>query len=67
MGVTVPANTTATVFLPVDPGAPSRAITEGGRALDGAEGVRLLRIEKDRAVVEVESGSYQFAVETPHR
>jgi alpha-L-rhamnosidase len=66
MKVTVPANTTATVFLPADLRAPSSAITEGGRALDGAEGVRLLRREDGRAVLEVESGTYQFAVDPAH-
>jgi alpha-L-rhamnosidase len=55
--VTLPANTTATVFVPATAGAD---VTEGGRPLDAAEGVRFLRREGDRAVVAIGSGTYQF-------
>jgi alpha-L-rhamnosidase len=66
LGVAIPANTTATVYLPVRPATPPSAnpgnITESGRSLDQAKGVKLLRMENDRVVLEVESGSYHFAV-----
>ncbi len=62
MSVSVPVNTTATVFVPA---RDSSAVTEGGRPAAGAEGVRLLREEGGRAVFEVGSGSYRFeSVET---
>lgn len=54
----IPANVTATVFLPA---ASADTITESSHALDKAVGVRLLRVEKGRAVLAVESGNYRFA------
>jgi len=59
LGVTIPANTTATVILPA---AQAADVTEGGRAIDAAEGVKLLRIADRRAEFAVGSGDYHFAV-----
>ena len=56
--VTVPANTTATVYVPADD--PSR-VTEGGRPAAGAPGVTFLRSEPGAAVYQVGSGTYRFA------
>jgi alpha-L-rhamnosidase len=55
--VTVPANTTATVYVPAKDAA---SVSEGGRALDGTKGVKFLRHENGCAVLAVESGSYVF-------
>jgi alpha-L-rhamnosidase len=55
--VSIPANTTATVFLPARDAA---GISESGRSLDKAKGVKFLRMEGDRAVFSIESGSYHF-------
>ena len=55
--VTIPANTTATVYLPTRDAA---GITESGKLLAQASGVKFLRSEGDRAVLAVESGSYRF-------
>jgi alpha-L-rhamnosidase len=52
--VTVPPNSTATVYVP------GKSITEGGLSADDAEGVTFLRMEKNKAVFEVESGKYEF-------
>ena len=62
LALTVPANTTAIVALPgVDP-----ALTrEGGRPLQAAAGVRFLRIEGDRTLLEVGSGAYRFECPVP--
>jgi alpha-L-rhamnosidase len=57
--VTVPANTTATVLIPTKNAA---NVAESGKPLDKTEGVKFLRMEGDRAVLSVESGSYQFLV-----
>lgn len=54
---TIPANTTATVYVPA---TSAEKITEGGKPLAKARGVKLLRMENDRAVLAVESGSYRF-------
>ena len=62
LDVTIPANTTATVFLPTSSTTDSAMITESGHRLESAKGVKLLRREPKCAVLEVDSGSYHFAV-----
>ena len=55
--ISVPANTTATVYVPAKDAA---AITESGNPASQAEGVKFLRMEAGRAVYEVASGEYTF-------
>jgi alpha-L-rhamnosidase len=56
--VTIPANTTATVYFPArDEGS----INESGKPLGRAKGAKFVKMESDRAVLSVESGSYRFA------
>jgi len=55
--VTIPANTTATVYLPAKAVA---SVTEGGQALAKISGVKSVKMEAGRAVVEIGSGSYRF-------
>ena len=55
--VVLPANTKATLFLPAKSLA---GITEAGRPLRDARGVKVVQMESDRAVLAVESGSYEF-------
>src|SRR5271166_3856100 len=62
LDVTIPANTTATVWLPTNSGSNPGAITESGRPLESAMGVKLLRRESKYAVLEANSGSYHFVV-----
>ena len=57
--VSIPANTTATIYLPADTGA---TITENWRALPGREDIRLIGYEKGRAVIKIGSGNYTFRV-----
>lgn len=55
--IQVPANAKALVFIPahsVD------AVRENGKKIASAEGVKFLKTEGDRVIVEVGSGSYQF-------
>jgi hypothetical protein len=56
----IPANTTATVFLPAHTGD---GVTESGRDASEAPCVHLLRQDIDRAVYEIGSGTYQFVSE----
>ena len=56
--VTIPANTTATVYVPARDAA---SITEGGKPLAQASGVKFLRVAGERVVLAVESGSYRFS------
>jgi alpha-L-rhamnosidase len=65
MEVTVPPNTTATIFVPAKDAA---GVTESGGkigearapALSNVEGVKFLRMENSVAVYAVGSGTYQF-------
>jgi hypothetical protein len=57
LSVTIPANTTATVFIPA---ASAETVTEGGKPAAQSSGVKFLRMENDRAVFEIESGAYTF-------
>jgi alpha-L-rhamnosidase len=67
VGVTIPANTTATVILPIGPGVGTGTITEGGVALERAKDVRLIRRNADTVELGIGSGTYEFAVTLPHR
>jgi alpha-L-rhamnosidase len=62
--VSIPANTTATIYLPV---AEPDQIRESGRPLTGALGVRLLRTDNGRAVIEIGSGRYSFTAPSSRR
>lgn len=57
---TVPANTTATLFLPAVSAA---SVSEGGRQAGTADGVTFLRHEAGKAVYTLRSGSYRFTVD----
>ena len=57
LDVTIPANTTATVFVPAKDAS---AVTESGKPVTKAEGVKFLRMENGAAVYAVGSGDYQF-------
>ncbi len=53
----IPANTTATVLLPAQKDAP---VTESGKPVAEAPGVKFVRRDGDRNVYTVESGAYEF-------
>jgi alpha-L-rhamnosidase len=57
LDVTIPANTTATVYVPTTDAA---YVAEGGEPARNAAGVRFVRVEGDRAVYEIDSGTYRF-------
>lgn len=54
----IPANTTATLWLPA---SDEKLVTEGGKSAAEAEGVKFVRMETGAAVYELGSGSYAFA------
>jgi alpha-L-rhamnosidase len=58
LNVTVPPNTTATVYVPAEQDAP---VTEGGAEAAQAPGVEACGWENGAAVYRVGSGSYRFA------
>ena len=56
--VTVPANTTATAWVPTQE---AEGVTEGGRKISADSGIRPVRTEAGFAVYELPSGTYHFA------
>ncbi|MEI2725954.1 MAG: alpha-L-rhamnosidase C-terminal domain-containing protein [Verrucomicrobiota bacterium] len=58
LAVTIPANTTATVYVPARGVA---EVTQRGKPVSSAPGVKFLRMDAGNAVFEVPSGAYQFA------
>jgi alpha-L-rhamnosidase len=55
--ITIPANTTANVFLPAKS---AESVTESGQAAAQSPGVKFLRMEHGAAVFAAESGQYEF-------
>ncbi len=58
LAVTIPANTTATVYVPAKNGT---AITESDQPVARAPNVRFLRMENNTAICEIGSGHYLFS------
>jgi alpha-L-rhamnosidase len=60
LNVTVPVNTTATIYIPARKAA---SVKEGGKPVSSVSGVKLLSRDDLTAVYEVGSGRYSFSVE----
>ncbi|HRH60510.1 MAG TPA: alpha-L-rhamnosidase C-terminal domain-containing protein, partial [Chitinophagaceae bacterium] len=59
MDVEIPANTTATVYVPA---ASADAITESGKALSSATEIKIISYDDGYVVLQLGSGVYHFAV-----
>ncbi len=57
LDVSIPANTSATVYLPA---RDSAAITEGGNKLSDVKSIKPLRTQSGNILLSVESGTYHF-------
>ncbi len=57
MNIAIPVNSTATVYVPA---TDEKNVTERGVAISEANGVRFLKMEGANAVLQVQSGVYQF-------
>ena len=57
--VTIPANTSATVYVPAKDAA---SVLESGKPASKADGVQFVKMEGDAAVFEVKAGKYIFEV-----
>ncbi len=57
LNVTIPANTTATVYVPA---TAQTGVTESGQPAAHSTGVKFVGMEGNRAIFEVESGTYRF-------
>lgn len=55
--IAVPANTTATLWIPA---AKAAQVTEGGKTASKVKGIKFLRQEGDKAVFTIGSGTYKF-------
>lgn len=62
MDITVPANTSAVVFVPIQD---ADKVTEGGKPIAEAAGIKFLRVEDGNCVFEVGSGTYGFVFPYP--
>jgi len=60
LDVSIPANTTATVFVPAKDGG---QVNESGQWAEKATGVKFVRRESGMTIYDVESGNYSFASE----
>ena len=59
--VVIPPNTSATVYIPAKE---ESCVLESGQRVYNVEGIKFIKIEGDRAVYQVTSGSYQFHSKT---
>lgn len=57
--VNIPANTTATLYIPAKS---AEAVKENNTVLSSAEGIKVQKAEEGYVVVEASSGKYQFVV-----
>ena len=62
LNVTVPANTSAKVYIPAES---AKSITESGKPATKAKGVRFLQIKQGTAVFVIGSGQYHFVSKVP--
>ena len=60
--ITVPPNTTATVYIPT---ADAASVTEAGQPINKVKGMTFLRQESGAAVYAVSAGNYQFSSTMP--
>ena len=58
--ITVPGNSTATVYIPAKDKA---RVTESGQKISSAKGVKFVKMEGNYAVYQVGSGNYSFRSE----
>jgi alpha-L-rhamnosidase len=58
--ITIPANTSATVYIPA---ADKNQVSESGKKAASSEGIKFIRMEGQYAVFEAGSGSYSFSTE----
>jgi alpha-L-rhamnosidase len=54
---TVPANTQAMLYLPTND---LKTVREGGKPVSNTRGIKFVRVEKGKAVYQLQSGNYEF-------
>ena len=64
LDVVIPANTTATIYIPAKN---TESVTEGGLSASDVHGLKFIKIESNRAVFKAESGKYHFVAKVPKK
>ena len=64
LDVTIPANTTATVYVPAKS---ADTVIESGRAAAQADNVSFIKMQDGSAVFNIASGTYHFVSQLPHK
>ncbi|MCL5019152.1 MAG: glycoside hydrolase family 78 protein, partial [Patescibacteria group bacterium] len=59
LNVTVPANTSATIYVPAKN---ADSITENGKPAASSDGIKFLRMENDKTIFKITSGNYSFVI-----
>jgi alpha-L-rhamnosidase len=62
LDVTVPANTMATIYVP---SSSREDVTESGSPVEKVDGIKFVRQERNKTVVQVPSGTYHFVSQNP--
>jgi alpha-L-rhamnosidase len=62
LDIEIPANTTATVYIPA---TEAKAVKENNKSLSSSAGIKISGKEKDYVVVEIGSGKYSFTSTMP--
>jgi len=57
MNVTIPANTTALIYIPFSSGS---TIKESGKDISGVKDIQVIDEENGRKILKVGSGTFQF-------
>jgi alpha-L-rhamnosidase len=60
--VRIPAGTSAKIVLPA---RSDRPVTEGGRTLEHAPGVRFAHVTRESTIIDINSGDYKFSSTLP--
>ena len=58
--ITVPANTTAMVYIPVQE---KEKVLEGGKIIDNSHGLTYIETKNNRQIYKADSGIYKFIVQ----
>ncbi len=60
MNLTIPPNTTATVYIPA---TVDKNVTESGKPVSSFDGIRFQRMDNGQTVFQVAAGTYRFAIQ----
>jgi alpha-L-rhamnosidase len=62
LDVSIPVNTEATIFIPVNDDQRFKDIMESGLPVSNSDIIKMIKIEQNRAILKIQSGTYHFEV-----